>query len=372
MIRFVPTNRLEPGDIVARPIFGANGAVLLRPGAALSAFEIRRLAALGFPGVYVRDPDSPVTDVPDVISDATRAAAINRLWHTFRDLEQGNRIHCAPLFDSIDEMLSDILSEPDVVVNLGDLRTHDGYTFGHSVNVAAMSLLIGHDLGLSIKELRTLGLGALLHDIGKIAIPPETLRQRGPLTSEQWQMIRQHPRMGFDILRRYYEFSLAIAHIAYQHHERLDGSGYPRGLTGDSIHRYARIVAVVDIYDAMRSERVYRPAVPVHEVLEEIRKGAGEKFAPEVVNRLLRRVAPYPVGTTVLLTTGEVGVVIEVPAEQRDRPVVRVLLNPSGRPVKGQLLRQLAKEEDVGIERVGPGLGEDHLEHGAEKSRSAG
>src|SRR5690606_41900423 len=158
-----------------------------------------------------------------------------------------------------------------------------------TVNVAAKSRRMGYDLGLSIKELRTLCLGARMHDIVKIAKPSETLRQRGPMTSEQWQMIRQHTRMGFDILRRYYEFSLAIAHIAYQHHERLDGSGYPRGLTGDCIHRYARIVAVVDIYDAMRSERVYRPAVPVHEVLEEIRKGAGEKFAPEVVNRLLRR-----------------------------------------------------------------------------------
>lgn len=372
MMRFVPISRLKPGEIVARAIYGYNGIALLMPGAVLSGFEIRRLAALGFPGVYVRDPDSIVPDVPDVISDATRSAAVNRLWHTFRDLEQGNRLQYAPLFDSIDDMLDEILTDSNVVVNLSDLRSHDGYTFGHSVNVAAMSLLIGYDLGLSIDQLRTLGLGALLHDIGKIGIPGETLRQRGPLNDDQWCLIQEHPRLGFDILRHYYEFSLAIAHIAYQHHERLDGSGYPRGLKGDAIHRYARIVAVVDIYDAMRSERVYRPGVPVHKVLEQVKRGRGTKFAPEVVDSLLRRVAPYPVGTTVRLSTGEVGVVTEVPPGARDRPTVTVLLDSKGIAVDTKLVRELAEDTGVWIERVLPALGKEHGDGEARQSLPAG
>lgn len=372
MIRFVPTSRLQAGEIVARAVHAHNGTVLLKPGAALSAFEIRRLGVLGFPGVYVRDEDSVIPDVPELVSDATRSAVMNRLWHTFRDLEQGNRPQYAPLFDSIDDMLDDILTDSNVIVNLSDLRSHDGYTFGHSVNVAAMSLLIGHDLGLDVQQLRTLGLGALLHDIGKIAIPGETLRQRGPLTDDQWRLVQEHPRLGFDILRRYYEFSLTIALIAYQHHERLDGSGYPRGLKGDAIHPFARIVAVVDIYDAMRSERVYRPGVPVHRVLEEVKRGRGVKFAPEVVDSLLRRVAPYPVGTTVRLNTGEIGVVTEVPADARDRPTVRVLLTGVGTPVVGETFRDLVEDADIVIDRVLPGLGKDEWDHDSGQSLPAG
>lgn len=372
MVRFVPTNRLEPGDIVARPIHGTNGAVLLQPGVALSSLEIRSLAASGFPGLYVRDPNGPVGDVSDVIADATRAAAIHRLWQTFRDLEQGQQPPWTPLVDSIDEMLGDILAEPDVVVNLTDLRGHDGYTFGHSVNVAAMSLLIGHDLGLGADELRTLGLGALLHDIGKLAIPVGTLRQRGPLTDEQWRLIEEHPRIGFDILRRCYDFDASVARIAHQHHERLDGTGYPRGLAGDAIDRYARIVAVVDVYDAMRSARVYRRAVPVHQVLEVVRRGRGVKFAPEATDSLLRLVAPYPVGTCVKLTTGEIGVVAEVPAAGRDRPLVRILRNEGGAAVGGRVVRNLAEELDVRIEGVLPGPDKDWRGHGSGRSRSAG
>lgn len=359
MIRFVPISRLQPGEIVARAIYGPNESVVLPPGARLSGVEIERLAALGFPGAYVGDGAGAVSAVSELVADATRTAAVNRFWHTLRELDQGPRLESAPFFHGISAMIQDILSDPKVISNLSDLRSYDGYTFGHSVNVAALSLLIGYDLGLTNDQLRVLGLGALLHDIGKIGIPAETLRQRGPLSDEQWFSIREHPRLGFEILRHYYGFNLAIAHIAYQHHERLDGSGYPRGLQGHAIHRYARIVAVVDMFDAMRSERVYRPGVPVHKVLEEIQRGRGTKFAPEVVDSLLRRVAPYPVGTTVRLSTGEIGVVTEVPAGARDRPSVRVLMSPAGAPVNGHVVRRLVENADIVIDHVVTGLGKD-------------
>lgn len=361
MVRFVPISELQPGFVAARAIHSLHGALLVSAGTALSAEQIRRLELMGLPGVYVDDPGALLPDAPQLIADVTRAAAMNRVWHTFREVEQGNALEFGALAGRLAAMLEDALSDPRVLDNLSDLRSHDGYTFGHSVNVAALSLLIGYDLGLSPEQLRTLAIGALLHDVGKIAVPAETLRQRGPLSGEQWQLVREHPRFGFDILRQYYGLSLAVSHIAYQHHERLDGSGYPRGLRGDAIHRYARIVAVVDIFDAMRSERVYRPGVPVHKVLEEIQRGRGTKFASDVVDSLLRRVAPFPVGTTVRLSTGEVGVVAEVPLEARHRPVVRVLMNAAGHAVEGHVVRRLADHVDVVIERVLPAIGKDRL-----------
>jgi len=363
MVRFVPIRELQPGSVVARAIVGLNSAPLARDGVALSEELIGRLEAMGFPGAYVDDPQALLPDKPELMVDATRAAVMNRVWHTFRELEQGSAREYGELASRLSAIIEDALSVPHVLDNLTDLRSHDVYTFGHSVNVAALSLLIGHDLGLSPEQLHTLALGALLHDIGKIAVPVEILRRPGPLSDEQWRRIVDHPRVGYDILRLYYGFSLAICHIAYQHHERLDGSGYPRGLRGDAIQRYARIVAVVDLFDAMRTERVYRPSIPVHQVREEIRRGRGTAFAPDVVDSLLRRVAPYPVGTAVRLSTGEVGVVTEVPLDSRDRPVVRVLMSPSGEAVEGVVVRRLAEHANVAIERVLPGLGKD-MAHG--------
>ncbi|MBO8141901.1 MAG: HD-GYP domain-containing protein [Firmicutes bacterium] len=351
-MRFMPIGRARPGERVARTVYASDGAVLLRAGTTLTGVVIRRLADLGFPGVYVLDPGEEDWHTPELVSDATRAAAMARLWHAFRDLQSERRLDVAALYDSVDNIMEEILSEPRVVVNLADLRSHDSYTFGHSVDVAVLCMSVGRALGLNRPALREIGLGALLHDVGKIGIPQHILSKPGPLTTEEWAVVREHPRLGFEILRRYYEIPVPAAHIALQHHERLDGSGYPRGLHDGEIHPYARIAAVADTYDAMRSTRVYRPGRPSHEVLDFISRHRGVLFAPEVVDCLLQQVAPYPVGTSVRLNSGEVGVVAWVRQDRPDRPVVRVTADERGRRPDKPVYRDLSAEERLAIQEV--------------------
>ncbi|HEY8418698.1 MAG TPA: HD-GYP domain-containing protein, partial [Limnochordales bacterium] len=304
------------------------------------------------PGVYVSDPGEDDVAVPELISEATRAAAVAHLWHAFRVLEQGRRLDVVRLQDAVDNIVDEILAEPQVLKGLADLRSHDMYTFGHSVDVCALSVAIGRALNLPPEQLRVLGLGALLHDIGKIGVPAEILRKPGRLTAEEWRYIYEHPRLGFDILRRYHEVPVPAAHVAYQHHERLDGSGYPRGLAGDQVHPYGRIAAVADVFDAMCSLRTYRPGFPVHEVLAFLQDHSGTLFDPDAVACLGRIVAPYPLGTTVRLNTGEIGLVVALVPEDGQRPTVRILRDADGRVVDARVYRELHKDPSVSIVAV--------------------
>jgi HD-GYP domain-containing protein (c-di-GMP phosphodiesterase class II) len=159
-------------------------------------------------------------------------------------------------------------------------------------------------------KLRDLGVGALLHDIGKIEIDPEILNKSGRLLPEEAVEIKGHPIKGFEILRKNPDISLISAHCAYQHHERFDGSGYPRRLNGEQIHEFAHIVAIADVYDALTSDVSYRRAVPVYEAIAIILKASGTLFDENLVNYFIENIAIYPIGTVVRLNTNQIGVVV--------------------------------------------------------------
>src|SRR6267378_5336065 len=162
------------------------------------------------------------------------------------------------------------------------LKIRDVETQGHSERVARFSELLGRELGLNRTQMKSLEYGALLHDIGKIGVPDAILRKPGPLTTEEWARMREHPLLGLRILSGV-GFLESAALVVVQHHERWDGRGYPYGLSGTAIDRNARIFAVADAFDAMISDRVYRAGRPFAEASEELRRGAGQQFDPEVI-----------------------------------------------------------------------------------------
>jgi HD-GYP domain-containing protein (c-di-GMP phosphodiesterase class II) len=222
---------------------------------------------------------------------------------------------------------------------LADLSSADGYTFQHSIDVTALGLLVGHryfsefgwvdfrgdrhydQLG---ERLSVLGLGLLLHDIGKLAVPHAILTKPGKLTDEEWTIMQTHPRAGIDMLDST-QWSPLVKAIVLRHHERWDGSGYPDGKIGHQIHPMARIAAVADVYDAITSERPYAPARPACDGVRAIVEGSGTLFDPGVVTAFRRVVAPFPAGTEVELTDGRRGIVASVPEDAIDRPVVRII-----------------------------------------------
>lgn len=171
---------------------------------------------------------------------------------------------------------------------LSALRSHDLYTYRHSLRTVQLSLLLGRACGIDTHaELRVLGLGAVLHDLGKILIPGEVLHKDGRLTAEEWEVVRQHPRDGARMLRGVAAAD-GVCRVAAEHHERWDGHGYPAGLSGNRIDFNARVVAVADAFDAMTSERPYRPPVSYEAAAAELERCAGTQFDPEVVSMFLR------------------------------------------------------------------------------------
>ena len=173
-------------------------------------------------------------------------------------------------------------------------------------------------------RMRKLGLGLLVHDVGKLAVPPEILNKPGRLTDEEMTVMKTHPVAGAELLRPADLSPLALS-VVRDHHERLDGSGYPQGLFGAQVQEFPRIAAVADVYDAITSERVYKPAAPAHVGVRIVREGSGTQFCPNVVRNFREVVMPYPVGHEIVLPDGRLGVVSAVDSEAPDVPTVRVL-----------------------------------------------
>jgi HD-GYP domain-containing protein (c-di-GMP phosphodiesterase class II) len=182
------------------------------------------------------------------------------------------------------------------------------------------------------ERLATLGLGLLLHDVGKLIVPSTVLNKPGPLDTEEWELVRRHPVAGIELLPGDAISPLAKS-VVRSHHERWDGSGYPDRRAGGKISQLARIASVADVYDAITSERPYRDARPAHVGHGAIVEGAGSEFDPEVVAAFRKVVAPYPVGTEITLRDGRSGIVASLSASAPDRPVVRITHDAEGRLV---------------------------------------
>jgi HD-GYP domain-containing protein (c-di-GMP phosphodiesterase class II) len=270
-----------------------------------------------------------------------------------------------------DMIARDIEDNADMAVALDDLASADGYTLQHSIDVAAVGMLIGQrlfresgwldHLGRRVydrreRRLARLGLGLLLHDIGKLIIPVDILNKPGQLDEAEWKLMRAHPRAGVEMLRSDL-ISPLVKVVVRSHHERWDGGGYPDGLAADGIHQLARIAAAADVFDAVTSERVYASARPPDIGVQIVLDGAGRAFDPDVVDVFRRVVAPYPPGAEVRLSDGRRGVVASVPSEDLSRPVVRVGWNASGRPVSHYEVDMAREPKELTLSCVlGPGV----------------
>jgi putative nucleotidyltransferase with HDIG domain len=314
-MRIISIDSVQPGMILAKPIYHYDdGKMLLRENIVLKDAYINRLKDLQYTHLYIREPNDTEDDllILEPVRQETKVKASTILKETFTAYNQNRDIHVENLQNVVSEMIEQIFGNRDVVYNMIDIRTHDNYTFSHSVNVCALSLLVGTWMGLNRTDLEILGIGALLHDIGKIFISHDILNKPSLLEPNEYEIIKTHTNKGYELLKEKICISFISAHIAYQHHERVDGSGYPRGLTGDKIHRFAKIVAVADVYDAMTTQRVYREAIPSHQVLTEIKMEMEKKYDRSVVESFERVIAPYPVGSMLLLNNGERVIVLNV------------------------------------------------------------
>lgn len=325
-MRLVNINYVHEGEVLARPILSPSGNILLQAGITLSTCFINRLIDLGLEVLFIEDELFEDVEIYTGVSLKTREVACAALQKVSRFLEEGRNCHAGAeeLQSVIQKMIEDLLSSHDILSNITEIRSYDNYTYHHSVNTTVIALLIGVAMGWSNKRLLELGMGVIMHDIGKIKVPQEILNKKGPLTDFEFEEIKKHTVYGFELLKQNHDFSLLSAHIAFQHQEKWDGTGYPRGLKGTQIHEYGRVTAVADVYEALTSKRVYRDAMKPHEAYEYVIAHRGTHFEPGVLDVFARNIAVYPSGSGVTLSNGMRGNVIRQNVQFPTRPYVRV------------------------------------------------
>lgn len=309
-MRYLPLDEIKEGMFLARSIFGEDGRTLLAKGAKLTKGYLQKLQVLNYTHLFIGDRKEDL-DFKDPINEQIYSQAIGAVREIFLDAAKQQTLEFKTVLDVVDFMVDEVMDE-DLLYNIFDLRNHDNYTYLHSVSVGTIATIMGKNWGLGRSDLKELAAGALLHDIGKMCVAEPILKKEGLLTKEEYEQMCFHPKYGFELLRSAPGVSLLSAHVAYQHHEREDGSGYPRGLAEDQIHLYAKIVMAADSYDAMTSGRRYSRTLWSHEALAQLAADVPEKYDPEIITLLAQSVALYPIGSVVLLNNLEVGLVTDV------------------------------------------------------------
>ena len=338
MLRRMPSGPRVVGKYAAKTVYGTNTRIpLVREGTLLRPAMVAAMQRQGVAWVWVTDEIMPDLQIQEVVKQETVEIARQALADTFtvvqtekaptdRQLERLER--------SIHAVVEEIVKNKDVVSNIGYLREWDNYTFDHSIQVSILSTLIGKHLDMTLDQLNRLGIGAVLHDIGKLVVSQEILQKPGRLTDEEYGIVMEHPKAGWDLLHSGFSSIMPTSSIvALQHHERLDGSGYPSGLKGDAIYIFSRIVAVADVFDALRAERNYRPIHSPRQVMQIVRNEMGPKLDARAVLALLDHVAVVPQGEIVRLTNGLLGVVVGLNAGYPLQPVVEVVADDEDMPV---------------------------------------
>ena len=315
-MRYLPLSEITEEMYLARPILSGDGKILLSNGVKLTKAYLERLKSLGYQHLYVYLEGEKVTTFSTPVSDQTMGEALQGVKDSFLKAAQHRQLNFRQVSEVVNYILDEILTNPTVLYNLMDLKNHDNYYYLHSVNVSIISALIGKKLGLARDKIKELTTGALLHDIGMVCVDPQILAQPRHLSDEEMAAVREHTNYGYQLLRSAWDLSILVAHVAYQHHERMDGSGYPKGITGKDIHLYGKIVAVADSYETMTTGRVYRKALWSHEAIRQLKDSAPEKYDPDVVEAIASSVASYPVGSVVRLNTHEEAVVVDVNAKK--------------------------------------------------------
>jgi putative nucleotidyltransferase with HDIG domain len=231
----------------------------------------------------------------------------------------------------IDGLAQAVAQNRTALLALTTLKNYDNYTFTHMVNVSILTMGQARGLGIEGPLLREFGLAALMHDIGKVKTPLEVLNKPDKLTDEEFTIMKRHVVDGAEILRKTPDIPALAPVVAFEHHLRMDGSGYPHGVTRASLNVGTMLCSIADVYDAMRSQRNYQQAFPTDRILEVLKRNDGQQFDQHLVRRFVQLIGIYPAGNLVRLNTGEVAVVIKVHAPDPYRPQVRVLIDRAGK-----------------------------------------
>lgn len=263
------------------------------------------------------------------------------------DVRKGKDIDYREAAPLVDNLIESVFRNETAAATLFKLKWFDEYTYTHSINVSILAVILGRHLGMAKPELHKLGIAGLYHDVGKARIPEAILNKPGKLTEREFQVMRSHPEEGWKIMQGQPGLDPEILRAVVEHHERTDGTGYPKGLGEGEIGRFSRIISVVDVYDALTSRRVYKDPIAPAKALGMMYQWRDRDFPPHAIENFIRCMGVYPVGSLVRLSSGEYGIVATSNAVRPTKPEVKVVLDAKKRP-------QLARVLDLHALEGGP------------------
>lgn len=352
-MKLIPIHELLPGMKLGEDLYGKFDLLYASKGDVLNEKTIDGMKRLGTQSVYIDDgeavplteqkPSSEPTTVntEDLLKDYQELIA--SLYTQYAEFKLLNKPVLAKIEEPSSKLLDFVLTDPSILKLLSKVMMIDGYTLNHSVQVSLISTLIGQWLGLSVNDQFQLGYAGLLHDVGKAKIPIHVLNKPSKLTPEEYEAIKKHAEYSCDQIKGLLRMNDDIRNAVLQHHEKTDGSGYPKGLAGDDIHYYAQILCIADIYSAMTTDKVYnRKFTPLKAAEEVYNASFSNKVNPEIANLFLRNIYRMLVGSQVRLSNGKEGEIVYFNRFSPAKPLVKI----------GEEFVDLYREKDLVIVEI--------------------
>lgn len=327
-------NNVKEEEVLGKNIFNHEGKILLKAGTKLNHEYISKLKKLGILYVYIEDYRLSDILKEDEYFDELKQNSIKSMHEINRGIKNSNPNNIKELIKVVEEIIDYIMQTKDVQNNLYEIKTYDNYTQLHSLNTFIMSMFLGGAVNLDKNDMRELGMASVLHDVGKIKVDINIINKTSKLSEDEFMKVKKHPIYGAEILKKFKCFSSNVIEGVLEHHEKIDGSGYPNGFSGEKISKFAKIISICDVYDAVINDRVYRKKLTLSNAYNLILRGSGCQFDENLVDKFKDTFSMYPLGTCVKLSSGEEGYVIMQNSNFHDKPIIRILYDSrTRRPV---------------------------------------
>lgn len=342
---------LKPDDVIVKDIYDDSGKLLIKSGTKVGRGSINFLRSKKV--ILVHIEDEKLDDIKvDKKLGKLKTKVLSKMPLVFNNLITGDYEGCKEAMETVDELINYIAQKETVNTNLYEVKMYDNYTYIHCLDTGMMAAFLGLSMGFSTARLKDLTVSGMLHDIGKTKIPNEIINKQGKLADNEFQIIKQHPQYGKDILTKLGVLSDEVIEGVFQHHERYDGSGYPRGLSGTKISQFGRIIGICDVFTAVSANRSYRVRFKPNEAYELILSGSGSMFDPELVEEFRNTFFIYPLGSCVKLSNGIEGYVVNQNKHFPDRPIIRVVYEGTDKKPISPYEIDLLQHNDIIIEEV--------------------